>query len=74
MSKYAQRMKTMENAANIIKSLFSSMNDPDVISFGGGAIAKECLPVDKIREITADIMTVEGRGYETLSYGPVLGV
>lgn len=50
------------------------MNDPDVISFGGGAIAKECLPVDKIREITADIMTVEGRGYETLSYGPVLGV
>ena len=73
MSKYAQRMKTMENAANIIKSLFGSMNDPDVISFGGGAIAKECLPVDKIREITADIMTVEGRGYEILSYGPVLG-
>ncbi len=73
MSKYAQRMKTMENAANIIKGLFRSMNDPDVISFGGGAIAKECLPVDKIREIAADIMTVEGRGYEILSYGPVLG-
>lgn len=73
MAKYAGRMKTMENAANIIKGLFGTMNDPDVISFGGGAIAKECLPVDKIREITADIMTVEGRGYEILSYGPVLG-
>ena len=73
MSKYARRMKTMEKPANIIKSLFSSMNDPNVISFGGGAIAKECLPVDKIREITSDVMTVEGRGYEILSYGPVIG-
>ena len=73
MSKYARRMKTMEKPANIIKSLFGSMNDPNVISFGGGAVAKECLPVDKIREITSDVMTVEGRGYEILSYGPVIG-
>lgn len=73
MSKYARRMKTMEKSARIIKGLFSSMNDPDVISFGGGAIAKECLPVDNIREITDDIMKVEKRGYEILSYGSVLG-
>ena len=73
MSKYAKRMKTMEKPANIIKGLFSSMIDPDVISFGGGAIARECLPVDIVREITSDIMTVEGRGYEILSYGPVIG-
>ena len=73
MSNYAKRMKTMEKQANIIKSLFSSMNDPDIISFGGGAIARECLPVDKIREITEDIMRVDSRGYEILSYGPVLG-
>lgn len=74
MSKYAKRMKTMEEPANIIKGLFSSMNNPGVISFGGGAIAKECLPVDIVREITSDIMTVEKRGYEILSYGPVIGV
>lgn len=74
MSKYARRMETMEKPAKVIKSLFSAMNDPDLISFGGGAIAKECLPVDIIREITTDIMTVSGRGYEILSYGPVLGV
>ena len=73
MSNYAKRMKTMEKQANIIKSLFNSMNDPDIISFGGGAIARECLPVDKIREITEDIMRVDSRGYEILSYGPVLG-
>jgi len=63
----------MEESANIIKGLFGTMNDPGMISFGGGAIAKEYLPVDKIREIVNDIMTVEGRGYEILSYGPVLG-
>jgi 2-aminoadipate transaminase len=74
MSKYAKRMKTMEEPANIIKGLFGAMNDPDVISFGGGAIAKECLPVDEVREITNQIMRVEGRGYEILSYGPVTGV
>jgi 2-aminoadipate transaminase len=62
MSKYAKRMKTMEEPANIIKGLFGAMNDPDVISFGGGAIAKECLPVDEVREITNQIMRVEGRG------------
>ena len=56
MSKYAKRMKTMEEPANIIKGLFGAMNDPDVISFGGGAIAKECLPVDEVREITNQIM------------------
>ncbi|HBV68427.1 MAG TPA: PLP-dependent aminotransferase family protein [Clostridiales bacterium] len=74
MSEYARRMNTMEESPNIIKGLFGTMNDPGMISFGGGAIAKECLPVDKIREIVNDIMTVEGRGYEILSYGPVLGV
>ncbi len=73
MSEYARRMNTMEESANIIKGLFGTMNDPGMISFGGGAIAKEYLPVDKIREIVNDIMTVEGRGYEILSYGPVLG-
>ena len=73
MSKYAHRMKAMERSANIIKGLFSSMNDPDVISFGGGAIAKECLPIDKIREITVDVMKADSRGYEILSYGQVLG-
>ncbi len=50
------------------------MNDPEVISFGGGAIAKECLPVETIREITCDIMQRETRGVEALSYGPVMGI
>jgi 2-aminoadipate transaminase len=74
MPKFAKRMATMEKSANIIKGLFGAMGDPEIISFGGGAIARECLPVDKIKEIVDDIMRTDSRGYEMLSYGPVIGV
>ncbi len=74
MLQFANRMKTMENSAAVIKSIFKSMVSGDVISFGGGAIAKECLPIDQIREITNEIMQLDKRGVEALSYGPVLGL
>jgi 2-aminoadipate transaminase len=74
MSNFAQRMTTMENSAIIIKKLFSAMNDPEIISFGGGAPAKETLPVDIVREITDDIMRTEKRGIEALQYGSVIGL
>jgi 2-aminoadipate transaminase len=74
MVKFAERMTTMEKSASIIRKLFGAMNDPNLISFGGGAIAKESLPVDIIREIADDIMRTNKRGYEALAYGPVMGV
>ncbi len=74
MAKFAQSMKSMEKSASIVKRLFGSMNDPEIISFGGGAPAKEALPVDIIREITNDIMKVDKRGIEALQYGPVMGI
>lgn len=74
MSNYADRMETMKETAEIIKSIFKGAGDNDVISLGIGAIAKECLPIDQVREITNDIMTFDGRGAEALSYGPVQGV
>lgn len=74
MSKFAQRMTTMEKSANIIRNLFGAMNDPGIISFGGGAPAKEALPIDIVREITNDIIRVDKRGVEALQYGPVMGL
>jgi len=74
MPRFAQRMADMEKSAEIIKNLFKAMNNPNVISFTGGRIANECLPVDKVREITNDVMRTDKRGYEALSYGPVQGV
>jgi len=67
-------MTTMEKSAAMIRNLFSAMNDPEIISFGGGAPAKEAFPIDTIREITNDIMRVDKRGIEALQYGPVMGV
>ena len=56
MTQFAERMKTMEKSAKIIRNLFGSMNDPDMISFSGGAPAREALPVDLVREIVGDVI------------------
>jgi len=74
MSNYADRMKTMESTAEIIKGIFGGAGDPNVISLGIGAIAKECLPINQVREITNEIMWDDKRGAEALAYGPVQGI
>jgi 2-aminoadipate transaminase len=74
MPKFAERMKAMEKSAGIIRNLFGAMNDPSLISFGGGAPAKEALPIDIVREIANDVMTVGKRGVEALQYGSVMGL
>ena len=55
MSKYARRMAVMAESADVVKGLFSTLNDPELISLGIGAPAKEALPVDILREISNDI-------------------
>ncbi len=74
MSKFANRMSIMQDAATTIKNLFSAMNDEGIISFGGGAPAKEALPIDIVREIANDVLRVDKRGIEALQYGPVKGI
>ena len=74
MTVFAQRMKTMEKSAAIIRGLFGAMNDPGIISFGGGAPAREALPIDIVREITNEVITRDGRGVEALQYGNVMGL
>ena len=74
MPKFTQRMTTMEKPAAVIKKLFAAMIDPEIISFGGGAPAREALPVDIVREIANDVLRTDGRGVEALQYGPPMGV
>ena len=74
MPDYAKRMDYMASSAGIIRGLFGAMNDPETISFGGGAPATDALPVDEMREIAADALRWETRGAEALQYGPVQGV
>lgn len=74
MVQYARRMATMENTASIVRGLFNSMTDPEMISFAGGAPASELLPIDACREIANDVLTMSGRGVEALQYGPPNGI
>lgn len=72
--KYARRMGQMMATASVVKGLFGTLNDPELISLGIGAPAKEALPVDILREISNDILRFDNRGIEALQYGPTIGV
>jgi 2-aminoadipate transaminase len=67
-------METMAETAEVVKNLFGSFSDPELISLGIGAPAKEALPVDTVREISNEVLRLDTRGVEALQYGPVMGV
>lgn len=69
MQKYARRMDAMAETAAVVKGLFGALNDPELISLGIGAPAKEALPVDLLREISNDVLRKDSRGIEALQYG-----
>jgi len=74
MQKYARRMSAMAETASVVKGLFGALNDPDLISLGIGAPAREALPVDILREISNDVLRRDTRGIEALQYGPTAGI
>jgi 2-aminoadipate transaminase len=74
MAKFAQRMAYMQATSDVIRYLFESMTDPDTISFGGGAPAREALPVEIINDIASQVLTREGRGGQALQYGNPMGI
>lgn len=73
MVKYARRMGAMAYTANVVSNLFGAMTNPDIISFGGGAPAKEALPIDILRQLTDEVILKDKRGVEALQYGPIGG-
>ncbi len=74
MDKYARRIAAMAESAAVVKGIFGALGDPELISLGIGAPAKEALPVDILREISNDILRTDSRGIEALQYGPTAGV
>lgn len=74
MQKYARRMDLMTETAAVVKGLFGALGDPELISLGIGAPAKEALPIDILREISNDVLRWDARGVEALQYGPTAGV
>ena len=74
MAKFAQRIAYMQVTSDVIRYLFESMTDPDTISFGGGAPAKEALPVETVHKIASQVLTRERRGSQALQYGNPIGI
>jgi 2-aminoadipate transaminase len=74
MAKFAQRIAYMQSTSDVIRYLFESMTDPDTISFGGGAPAKEALPVESVHEIASQVLTRDRRGSQALQYGNPMGI
>ena len=59
MVPYAKRMEKMAFTANVVKGLFGSMTNPDIISFSGGSPAREALPVDTIRQLADEVLRTD---------------
>lgn len=73
MDKYAHRIAAMAESAAVVKGIFGALGDPELISLGIGAPAREALPVDILRQISNDILRTDSRGIEALQYGPTAG-
>jgi len=74
MAKFAERIAYMQETSDVIRYLFESMTDPETISFGGGAPAKEALPVEIVHEIASEVLTRDQRGSQALQYGNPMGI
>jgi len=74
MAKFAERIATMQETSDVIRYLFESMTDPETISFGGGAPAKEALPVESVHRIASQVLTRDQRGGQALQYGNPMGI
>ncbi len=74
MTRFAKRMAYMQPTADVVRYLFDSMTDPETISFGGGAPAREALPVEQVHAIANEVLTREKRGVQALQYGNPIGI
>ena len=54
MPEFARRMDYMAGSAAVIRGLFGAMNDPETISFGGGAPASFAGTAASMRAILAE--------------------
>lgn len=74
MTEFAKRMAYMQATSDVIRYLFDSMSDPETISFGGGAPAREALPVELVHNIADEVLTRGSRGVQALQYGNPIGI
>lgn len=72
--KYASRMAYMHDSAMYMRALFDNMTDPEMKSFGGGAPARNALPMDVMEKIAGEVLSEKGRGFEAFQYSNTFGM
>ena len=74
MMKYAERMNTMAEFANVTRLAYDATGKPEIINFALGCPADETLPVEAAGEILSDIFGKDNRGLEALKYNNPRGI
>ena len=74
MVQYAKRRKAMGYTIDSMHKIMESLTNEELISFGGGAPAKEAYPLEQIKEIMQSISNNEEKMLQGLSYGATIGL
>jgi 2-aminoadipate transaminase len=74
MVQYAKRRKAMDYTIESMHNIMESLTNKELISFGGGAPAKEAYPIEQIKKVTQSILNNEEKMLQGLSYGPTIGL
>ena len=69
MSEFSKRVSVMANEVKNLKVLTESLVSPDIISFAGGAPAKEAYPFEIIGDIAKEVFKPDARGFGSVVYG-----
>ena len=72
--RYAGRMETMRDTKIYMRALFDNMTDPNMKSFGGGAPARNVLPMKYMEKIAGVVLSDAGRGFEAFQYTAPFGL
>lgn len=73
MPSFSKKISQMQGSITAMQKVAASLTRTDIISFGGGAPAKEAYPIDLINEISNDVFKEGPLAYEALSYGTTSG-
>ncbi len=74
MVQYAKRRQAMESTVYSMHKIMESLTNKELVSFGGGAPAKEAYPVDLIKEITQSLLEDPQLAQQALGYGSTIGL
>lgn len=74
MVKYAKRREAMEDIIYSMHKIMESLTNKDLVSFGGGAPAKEAYPIDLIGQMSQSIFKDETKALQALGYGSTIGL